>query len=359
MVKPLRNLSSDPGNWEKISRIFEECCDLPPGQRDNMLDCLAGTDENIRVMVKKLLSNREKAGVFFDSLGNRIERELSPHPHHIYKPGQRIRTFTLKKLISQGGMAMVFLAEKTGPAAVEDGKSRAAIKIMSCHAGNPWKFFRKEQSLLYSISHPGIAALYDYGITPEGLPYIIMEYIDGVAIDRFCDLNGLDLPEKLELIVQLCDAVGYLHRKMIIHQDIKPSNLLVDNHRKLRVIDLGVATVLHDAGSRSYKNGFAGTLDYAPPEQIRGLAPTFASDVYQVGMVLHKLFSGTLPPAVFDAAHFLECYPEGEKLPLKARKEMARILARSLSPDPAARYLRTEAMKEDISALLAAIASPA
>jgi eukaryotic-like serine/threonine-protein kinase len=359
MGKTPKGLSPDSVNRERISRLFEECCDYPPEQWDNLLERMTGTDENVRVEVKKLLSNKKRAEVFFESLGNRIDAELSPHRHHIYKPGQRIQAFKLRELISRGGMAVVFLAEKTGEAASETGKQLAAIKIMSCHAGNPWKFFRKEQSILYSISHPGIARLYDYGITREGMPYIIMEYIKGVAIDRFCDLHNPEFSDRLGLILQICDAVGYLHRKMIIHQDIKPSNLLADKSGKVKVIDLGVATVLHDAGNRSRERGFSGTLDYAPPERIKGEALSYASDIYQIGMVMHKLVAGALPPAVFDPAAFQECSPGVENLPRQVRTEMARIFSRSLSPDPAGRYQGAENLKEDIRKILVSIASPA
>jgi eukaryotic-like serine/threonine-protein kinase len=235
---------------------------------------------------------------------------------------------------------------------------RVAIKIMSCHAGNPWKSFRKEQNILSTVSHPNIAELYDYGITREGLLYIAMEYIDGVAVDRFCDMQGLGTGDRLRLLMQVCDAIQYTHGKQIIHHDIKPSNILVDRTGKVKVIDFGVAAILNDPGNRSLSgSGFSGTLSYAAPERLEGVAPSFSSDIYQIGMVMHKLITGNLPRTCFDPAAVQGSLPGRGDLPRKVRKEMVRIFTRSLSPDPADRYQRAETLGKDIRNLLASIDS--
>lgn len=375
-----------PADWKKVSLLFDDCSDYPPEQWNKILNRRGETDESILAEVKKLLSNREKAGTFFDSLSNRIEAELSPRHQHLYHDGDRIGKFIVKRLISRGGMAVVYLAERavrtfansSAPLKANEQHSgdtgrvpgnmaclaaagklpRAAIKVMSCHAGNPWTSFRKEQNILSKVSHPNIAELYDYGITREGLLYIAMEYIDGVAVDRFCDLHGLGTGDRLRLVVQVCDAIQYSHGKQIIHQDIKPSNILVDRTGKVKVIDFGVAAILNDPGNRSRSGtGFSGTFSYAAPERLAGAAPSFSSDIYQIGMVIHKLITGDLPRTCFDPAALQEYFPGADNFPRKVMEEMASIFARTLSPDPAARYQRAEALAEDIRSLLAGIGS--
>ncbi len=343
---------------EKVFRLFGVCSEFPPGNWEEVLSCSGETDKKILADVKTLLSNREKAGIFFDSLGSRIEKEMSvPEYQHIYSEGDRIGNFILKGIIRRGGMAIVYLAEKivNNPGRSTDTKNQvAAIKVMSCHAGNPWTSFRKEQKLLSEIKHPNVAALYDYGITREGLLYIIMEYVDGLAVDSYCEKYGPDILHRLKLIIQVCDAIQYSHDKQIIHQDIKPANILVDKMMQVKVIDFGISAVPDESVNPPRTgSGFQGTISYASPEQLKGSTPSYSSDIFQIGMVMHKLITGTLPRTDFEgrSCNVLMKHSR-EKLSHCFRKELGDILKRSLSAEPGKRHQTVSALKYDIQKMI-------
>jgi serine/threonine protein kinase len=189
-------------------------------------------------------------------------------------------------------MGAVYLAERT------DGEleQRVAIKVVRSHADLPafQERFLRERRILASLNHPGIARLLDAGHTADAQPYLVMEFIDGVAIDRYC--SQLDLRDILKLFLAVCEAVSYAHRNLIVHRDLKPSNILVDSAGRPKLLDFGIARIL-DASEDVRTVTRILTPEYASPEQMRGEAHSTATDIYSLGAVLQKLLAGEAPKA--------------------------------------------------------------
>jgi tetratricopeptide (TPR) repeat protein len=213
--------------------------------------------------------------------------------------GRVLGGFRLERLLGQGGMGVVYLAQRSGG----DLSQRAAVKLMAYHLqSTPAQAqFLAERQALAELEHPNITRLLDGGVTPEGLPYLVMEYVEGRRLDVVCDAAGTTLETIARLTMQLCDAVGYVHRNLILHRDLKPGNVMVTEEGSVKLLDFGTLkglgarfagdSAMTQAGMRSL------TLRYASPEQIRGEPPSTAMDVYSLGMILYRLVAGSLPEA--------------------------------------------------------------
>ncbi len=350
--------------WEKVSRLFELCRRHPADKWEKIL--IDSNEVNYPVLeeVNKLLNNHEKAGIFFDSLRNRIETEISSEPQmEEFRKGDKIDKYRIKKIISKGGMSCVYLAKR------DDGlfEQTVAIKIMkpSFPSSDSQHKSGNEQQILAGLNHPNIAALYDGGKTKKGFSYIIMEYINGIPIDRFCGKNNLSLYRRIQLFLQVCDAIGYIHENAVVHQDIKPGNILVTDERRVKLVDFGISAKFNeDRNAADKKTRFAGTVNYASPEQIKGEPASPASDIYQLGLLLYKLITGTLhKPYLFDkhstgpetdllilTSHLKKVYRR--KFPLIAREDFCALFRNALNENPRQRYKTVEAFKSDLVNLL-------
>ncbi len=210
-------------------------------------------------------------------------------------PLERIGPYRLISEIGHGGMGTVYLAERDG-----DFHQRVAIKVVRGLLGaDGLRRFRAERQILASLQHPSIARLLDGGTTPEGLPYLVMEYIEGVRIDDYCEAHALALVQRVTLFCRVCDAVSAAHRSLVVHRDLKPSNILVTADGTPKLLDFGIAKLLTDDGADSLLVTSASvralTPEYASPEQIRGLPITTATDVYSLGVLLFELLTGERP----------------------------------------------------------------
>jgi serine/threonine protein kinase/tetratricopeptide (TPR) repeat protein len=208
---------------------------------------------------------------------------------------RRIGPYRVLRELGQGGMGTVYLAAR----ADEQYEKRVAIKVIRAGMDNQevLRHFRRERQILASLDHPNIARLLDGGATDEGLPYFVMEFVQGQAIDEYCDRASLSVPERLKLFRAVCSAIQYAHRNLIVHRDIKPSNVVVTAEGVPKLLDFGIAKFLNPelSGKTQTVTRMAMTPEYASPEQARGEPITTATDVYSLGVVLYKLLTGHHP----------------------------------------------------------------
>jgi serine/threonine protein kinase/tetratricopeptide (TPR) repeat protein len=209
--------------------------------------------------------------------------------------GLRIGPYRVLREVGHGGMGAVFLAAR----ADDQYQKRVAIKVVKSGAfgEDAVRHFRRERQILASLDHPNIAKLLDGGATDEGLPYIVMDHIEGQPIDRYCDAHQLPTADRLKLFRSVCGAVQYAHRNLVVHRDIKPSNVLVTTDGVPKLLDFGVAKLLNPglSGEPLTATGLAMTPEYASPEQARGEPITTATDVYSLGVLLYELLTGRRP----------------------------------------------------------------
>jgi len=231
----------------------------------------------------------------------------SPERTSTLRPGssgveRRIGPYRLLRELGHGGMGTVFLAAR----ADEQFEKRVALKVVrGSDSAEVIRFFRRERQILAGLEHPNIARLLDGGTTDDGLPYFVMEHVEGEPIDRYCDARKLAIPERLKLFEEACSAVQYAHRSLVVHRDLKPGNILVTGEGVPKLLDFGIAKLLNPgvAGVGSGETIVAMTPEYASPEQVRGRALTTGTDVYSLGVILYELLTGQRPYRVKSTAH--------------------------------------------------------
>jgi serine/threonine-protein kinase len=269
--------------------------------------------------------------------------------------GQMLGAYRLRAPIGEGGMATVWLAERS------DGRfeRQAALKFLNIGlaGGGAEERFKREGSILGRLAHPHIAQLMDAGVTAEGQPYLVLEYVDGEPIDRYCDGSRLDIEGRIRLFLDVLDAVAHAHANLIVHRDIKPSNVLVGDDRQVKLLDFGIAKLIHDevrpdaATQLTREAGGAMTLLDAAPEQVKGGAITTATDVYSLGVLLCVLLTGQHPagPEPYSPAALIKSIAEIEApaisdLVTAASSDYnaaaARAFVRGTAPDKLRRLLR-------------------
>src|SRR4029077_6398714 len=273
--------------------------------------------------------------------------------------------------IGRGGMGAVFLAER----ADDEYQKRVAIKLIKrgMDTDSVLRHFRNERQILASFDHPNIARLFDGGTTENGLPYFVMECVEGLAIDRYCNTHGLSISERLKLFLEVCAAVSYAHRHTVIHRDIKPSNILVTSEGIPKLLDFGIAKLLHTDGDAATIVTATGlrvmTPEYGSPEQLEGRPVTAATDVYSLGMVLYQVLTGRSPydfksrSPVEIARAITETEPKKPSTaiaisdgsfksqipnPKLLRGDLDNVVLMALRKDPARRYQSAEQLSEDI-----------
>jgi len=348
---------------QEVHRLFEAALEIPENRRRAFLEAQT-TDPALRREVLSLLAHDAPSERLFGFVGTAIRLEASSHSAAIdFAPGAMIGRYRVVSLLGRGGMGAVYLAERA------DGsfEQRVAIKVVhpSAASGFLLERFQQERRILAGLSHPNIAALFDGGEGPHGVPYFVMEYVPGRSIDAFCVVSGLSIQDRLRLFLKVCDAVRYAHQNLIVHRDLKPANILVTADGQPKLLDFGIAKVLDPA-----QTGFTQTAtriltpEYASPEQVRGDPITTAADIYSLGAVLTRVLTGKLPHAVaglppLEAARVLaEQEPDTfSELPA----DLNAILQKALRVDPDRRYRSVEEFAGDISRFLegrAVLAAP-
>lgn len=271
--------------------------------------------------------------------------------------GRELAGYRIAGLIAEGGMGRVYRAERV------DGSFEREVAIKFSIAGGVnrdlQKRFLQEQHILADMNHPSVANLYDAGTTDEGLSYLIMELVDGQDIEQFVSGADLDHRQIIELVLPLLDALGFAHARLVVHRDIKASNILVDAEGNARLLDFGIAKLLDEA-PQAATHARPLSLVSASPEQLLGKPVTTASDIYQVGLLLHRLLLNrpALPARTMADAVQAAVDAKTFQLPADAHQalgtDLAAILGRCLQPDPADRYRDVSALRQDLENYLAA-----
>jgi eukaryotic-like serine/threonine-protein kinase len=283
---------------DRIESIFDEALDRPPDTRDAFVAEACAGDDHLLAEVQALLAAHERDGSPLDRGAAGIAASLLDDHEQRHGEARRIGPYRVLRELGRGGMGVVYLAER------DDGqfRRRVAVKLLraSPDADELNRRFRAERQILASLSHPGIAQLLDGGVTEGRLPYLVMEYVDGMPIDAYCDLHRLDIPARLRLFIEVCDAVQHAHQNLIIHRDLKPGNIFVTADGRVKLLDFGIAKLLNpvlggDDAPLTRTQFRAMTPEYASPEQVRGGSLTTASDVYALGVVLYELLAGHPP----------------------------------------------------------------
>ncbi|MEZ5424674.1 MAG: serine/threonine-protein kinase [Pyrinomonadaceae bacterium] len=285
-----------PENWKKIKEFLSEALALDPSARRKYLDGLDIDGESLEE-IRSLLAQEEESENFMSLSARNFSEDFFPEREKLSGGGigQKIGIYQIIRELGTGGMGAVYLAERT------DGRfeQKVAVKMLrrEYNTGKIRERFKREREIQATLSHPNIASLIDAGSTPDGIPYLVMEYIEGEPIDQYCRERNLSLSERLKLFNKACEAVSFAHRNLIVHRDLKPSNILVSGGGEPKLLDFGISTILSREKSRSDTiTGFgAMTPKYASPEQIKGENLTTATDIYSLGVVLFKILTGTLP----------------------------------------------------------------
>jgi serine/threonine protein kinase/tetratricopeptide (TPR) repeat protein len=283
-----------PEQDRRIADIFEQAVDLPPAERGDFVERACGDEATVRREVEALLAldAEVEAGA-----GSPLWSLSAATSGGTLDATGRVGPYRLVCKLGEGGMSEVFLGLR------DDGEivRRVAIKLIRKEVltAETIRRFETERQILASLDHPSIAKLLDAGRTADGVPYFIMEYIEGEPIDLYCDRHRLTVAERLEIFRQVCLAVHFAHQNLVVHRDIKPSNILVTEAGQPKLLDFGIAKLLNPElmvrGSEPTVWGRLLTPEYASPEQILGRPVTSASDVYALGVLLFKLLTGTDP----------------------------------------------------------------
>jgi len=278
-------------SWERVQEIFLAAADLRPSERAAYLDSACRDDAGLRLEVESLL---EEDATAEGSLDAAIQTEAANLLEERLLVGARLGAYRVIEEIGRGGMGSVYLAERDD----DQYRKRVAIKVVKrgMDTDEVLRRFRHERQILAGLDHPYIARLIDGGTTPDGLPFFVMEKVEGEPIHAYCASQKLDLESRLRLFLRVCEAVSHAHSALVVHRDLKPNNILVTPEGVPKLLDFGVAKLLDpeaDPGlTRTIHGSGALTPEYASPEQVRGLPVTTASDVYALGAILYELLTG-------------------------------------------------------------------
>jgi eukaryotic-like serine/threonine-protein kinase len=289
-------MTMEPNRWSQVENIFYRACDIAPHERREFITNACGNDTELATLVFELLAADEIRATCLDA-GPEFRPDRSREDETGTTHVDRIGPYNIIGELGKGGMGIVYLVERVD----RQYNKRMALKLVKrgMDTDEILLRFRHERQILASLEHPNIARLYDGGAADDGRPYLVMEYVKGEPITEYCDNRRLTIENRITLFMTVCKTVQFAHQHFIVHRDLKPSNILVTPDGDVRLLDFGIAKLLHpDAGStlpvtRPFMQ-FA-TSAYASPEQLRGEQITTASDVYSLGIILYELLTGTHP----------------------------------------------------------------
>jgi len=288
-----------PEYLSRIRALYEAALTKDAASRAGFLEEQCQGDEALRREVEALLVARQRVP---DWLNGPLLGAAPPGPL-LRMEGRQLSGYTLVREIGRGGMGSVYLGERS------DGAFHKEVAVKLVRQGMTGADilgrFRQEREILASLDHPGIARLLDADTTEEGLPYFVMEFVDGQPIDRWCDERKLKVTQRLKLFRAVCDAVEYAHQRLVVHRDLKPGNILVTGDGNVKLLDFGIAKILRPerAGEETTRTlARLMTPEYASPEQVNGANITTQTDVYSLGVVLYELLTGHRPYRLLRAA---------------------------------------------------------
>jgi serine/threonine-protein kinase len=361
--------------WGKLSPLLDELLDLPDAERDARLAALRLEDPQLADSVTAMLQHLPAI-----ERGEFMPASALPPPAGL--AGQSLGPYTLEREIGHGGMGTVWLAHRN------DGRYEGEVAIKFLRSGlfghGDADRFEREGSILARLSHPHIARLLDAGVMADGAqPYLVLEYINGEPIDQYCHSRSLSVPARLALMLDVLAAVAHAHNRLVLHRDLKPTNILVTATGDVKLLDFGIAKLLDDAGAGQQteltaRAGNAFTPDFAAPEQLQGGDVTTATDVYALGVLMYLLLGGEHPTTAPTIAPLdrmrsvIETEPkrlsdavlrrggptqrwsaESRKLASEVRGDVETIVAKALKKDPAERYANAEQLADDVRRTLA------
>lgn len=335
--------------WRELEPLLDQALDLPAEEREAWLRDLGQRSPDDAAELNRLLAGEaaaDRAGFLTASHAVRPDIGLT---------GLELGSYTLERPLGQGGMGSVWLAQRT-----TNPGEKAAVKLRNLTLESPTAQarFRREGSVLARLAHPGIARLLETGVSPAGQPFLVMEYIDGKPIDVFATEEHMGVERRLELFVQVLDAVGHAHDHLIVHRDLKPSNILVTRDGSVKLLDFGIAKLLEpEPGTDQSWTTTDGTRmltpEFAAPEQVTGDPITTATDVYVLGTLLYLLLSGRHPTAAGlrtqrDIVRALfEVQPAALDL-----GDAGTIAGKALRKEPRHRYQTIGAFRDDVQRCL-------
>ena len=333
--------------WKEVRRLFDEASELPDSERDAFI-AAANTSPEILREVRSLLSQLQEDPGFLEAPTVDLPAARPP------LPWRQIGPWRLVDEVGQGGMGTVYRAVKTG----EGFEKTVALKVIrpGMNMAFAVEHFLAERQILASLDHPHIAKLFDGGTTPEGLPYFVMEFIEGETLVAWADRRGLNLHERIDLFRPICAAVHYAHQHLVVHRDIKPGNVLVTPDGTPKLLDFGLAKLIDPQGAGELDKTATAfrmlTPEYASPEQVRGDRITTPSDVYSLGVLLYRLLAGRGPYRVTTQTPQALVHAVLEQEPESVRgtlgEDLDTILAMSMRKEPERRYASAEDLSEDL-----------
>ncbi|GLC26716.1 protein kinase domain-containing protein [Roseisolibacter agri] len=352
--------TASAARWARIRALFGDALERAPAERDAFLDDACGDDAALRAEVASLLSAHDDADDFLartalDAAGDALPDEASAYA------GRRAGSYRLLREIGRGGMGTVYLAVRDDDAY----RKQVAVKLVKRGMDTDAivRRFRHERQILATLDHPHVARLLDGGSTDDGLPYFVMEYIDGQPIDAWCRARALSVADRLRLFHTVCGAVHFAHQHLVIHRDIKPGNILVTADGTPKLLDFGLARLL-DADHEQASTLAAGapramTPEYASPEQARGAPISTLSDVYSLGVLLYELLTGKRPydfpsHSPHDVARVV-CEVEPPRPSVaspRLPRDLDTIVAKAMHKDAARRYVSAQQLAEDVRRFL-------
>ena len=376
-----------PSEWSRIDAILDDVLERDPAERAAVIARACGDDRTLRAHVEALVAADSKASGFLDRPAAEYAADVvraasqDRDAEDVESAGDLIGPYRVIREIGRGGMGRVFLASRA------DGQFEQQVALKLVRSG-PYgseilNRFLRERQILARLQHPNIARLLDGGVTSDGRPYFAMEYVDGQPITTYCTTHRLDVPRRLDLFTAVGDAVQYAHQNLVVHRDLKPSNTLVTAEGQVKLLDFGIAKVLHqeDDGPHDHTLTRLGsgpmTPEYASPEQVRGEPVTTATDVYALGALAYELLTGRGPHTLtrLTAAEVERVITQREvdrpshavgrgrhdgeddgaaaraqrlKLRRQLKGDLDTILLKALQKDPARRYASAGAFVDDI-----------
>ncbi len=281
--------------WMAVKALLDEVIELEPAARERKLLGVTA-DPGVLAELRALLAASDASTDFLTSPAASLVPLTEPplfeqaSSYRSLPAGTQIGAFRIDELMDRGGQGEVYGAVRV------DGhfEQRVALKLLRPEAAGQIERFQSERQILAGLEHPGIARLIDGGLAPDGRPFMAMEFVTGQDLKSYCEARNPSLAERLALFRQVCDAVAYAHRNLVVHRDLKPGNILVTADRQVKLLDFGIAHILAEA-SDGERTEAPLTMGYAAPEQIQGLRPTTATDVYALGVVLFELLTGRRP----------------------------------------------------------------
>jgi len=359
----------DEHSWDKIETIVDQALTLSSEDRKKFINRECKGDKVLKTEVTELLQSiiesegwLENPGDYKDGFLQELTEDIDGLSSSGSLIGTTIGAYTVKKKVGEGGMGTVYLAERSD----EEFDHEVAIKIIRNEKASAKNIerFRQERTILAGLNHPGIAKLFDGGVTEDGFPYFIMEYVNGMPIDQYCQQHGCSLEKRISLFKKVLKAVRHAHENLVVHRDLKPGNILVNKNGDIKILDFGISKFLDKHTTNpvtTQTNARLLTPKYAAPEQILQNSLTTAVDIYALGTVLFKILTKNLPFDLDDLSQFeieqavLEQAParpsqrvSSSNLKQKLKGDLDAITLKALRKEPELRYRTANEFLDDL-----------